>query len=80
MKRLEFVKRAQALAFHQCAEFSHLTEKEFNEIKKSVVTKESSEEVERYRVALQILTHAAEDADSTFIEISRNFEEEDNEN
>ena len=75
MKRLEFLEKVRALASNQCTDSSCLTEKEFNEIKKSVVTGESSEEVELYKRALEILTDASHDMDSAFMEVSRNFEE-----
>jgi hypothetical protein len=76
MKRLEFLERARALASNQCSDSSSLTVKEFNEIKKSVVLEESSEEVELYKLALQILTDASYDMDSNFREVSRAHAEE----
>lgn len=76
MKRLEFLEKARALAQQQCTESSCLTEREFADIKKAVVTGESSEEVKLYKKALEILTDASHDADSVFTEVSRNFAEE----
>jgi len=76
MKRLEFLERARALAAQQCVDSSCLTEKEFADIKKAVVTKESSEEVELYKKALEILTDSSHDMDSIFMEVSQNFVEE----
>lgn len=77
MKRLEFLEKSRALAAQQCLDSSCLTEKEFAEIEKSVVTGESSKEVELYKRALEILTDASHDMDSIFMEVNRNFEEDD---
>ena len=76
MKRLEFLERARALATQQCSDSSCLTEAEFADIKKSVVTGEVQEEVALYKKALEILTDAASDMDDMFMEVNRNAEAE----
>lgn len=79
MKRLEFLERARKLAQQQCMDSSCLTEKEFADIKKSVVTGESSEEVELYKKVLEVLTDSAQDMGDIFLEVSRSFEKEEDE-
>ena len=78
MNRLGLLNRARALAQQQCDDSSCLTEKEFADIKKLIVTKESSEEVELYRKVLEILKAAVYDMDAIFMEVSRSFQEDEN--
>ena len=70
MKRLEFLEKARALAAQQCSDSSCLTDTEFKDLLEG-----TTEEVALYKKALEILTNASHDMDSTFMEISRNEED-----
>lgn len=76
MGRLEFLDKARAFAQRQCIVSSSFSAKEFADIERAVFRGESSEEIELYKKALEILVDAAYEIENTFTEVSQDYEED----